>query len=112
MQILVRHAQRVAVLIAGGLLVLVGIALLVLPGPGLLVIVGGLAVLSTEFEWAEGLLVRLKERVSSFSATTWGALGDVKQRLRRFWNRSESAGALNLEPVVELAPISESVQRP
>ena len=36
--------------------------MLVLPGPGLLVIIAGLAILATEYVWAERLLQMAKER--------------------------------------------------
>jgi uncharacterized protein (TIGR02611 family) len=51
-----RNSKRVGITIAGSLLILVGAALLVLPGPGLLVIIAGLAVLATEYVWAQRLL--------------------------------------------------------
>src|SRR6478735_2068744 len=51
---------RVAVFVVGGLIVLAGLAMLVLPGPGWLVIILGVAVLATEFAWAERLLDRVK----------------------------------------------------
>ena len=51
-----RNSKRVGITIAGFLLILVGAALLVLPGPGLLVIIAGLAVLATEYVWAQRLL--------------------------------------------------------
>jgi hypothetical protein len=44
---------RLALIVAGWLLVLIGIAALVLPGPGLLLILAGLVVLSQQYEWAE-----------------------------------------------------------
>lgn len=49
----IRAAKRTAVGVAGAGLVAMGGAMLVLPGPGLLVIIAGLAVLATEFAWAE-----------------------------------------------------------
>jgi uncharacterized protein (TIGR02611 family) len=57
-----RSGKRIAVTIAGGFVVLVGIAMLVLPGPGILVIIAGLAILATEYVWAERLLKMAKER--------------------------------------------------
>ncbi len=50
--------------IAGFGLVIVGIilALPLVPGPGALVIIAGLAVLATEFEWAERWLHRARRR--------------------------------------------------
>ena len=56
---------RVAVVgIVGAALLVAGVVMLVLPGPGLLVIVAGLAVLATEFAWAERWLRRARERAS------------------------------------------------
>ena len=55
------HPLRwLTVAIIGGTFVLVGIALLVLPGPGIAFIIVGLAILATEFVWAETLLHRVK----------------------------------------------------
>jgi uncharacterized protein (TIGR02611 family) len=51
-----RSGKRVAVTIVGFALVLAGLLMLVLPGPGLLVIIAGLAVLATEYVWAERML--------------------------------------------------------
>ena len=52
------HAKKVLIGIIGGFVLLAGIAMLVLPGPAFLVIPAGLAILATEFEWAE----RCKDR--------------------------------------------------
>jgi len=49
---------RALYVVIGFTLVLAGLAMLVLPGPAFLVIPIGLAVLSLEFAWAEGLLGR------------------------------------------------------
>ena len=51
-----RNSKRVAVTIVGFALVVAGLVMLVLPGPGLLVIIAGLAVLATEYVWAERML--------------------------------------------------------
>lgn len=45
-------AKKVAVGIAGGVVLAAGLALIVLPGPAFIVIPAGLAILATEFEWA------------------------------------------------------------
>jgi uncharacterized protein (TIGR02611 family) len=45
-------------------LVFTGAVFLVLPGPGIPIIIAGLAVLATEFTWAEVLLNRTKHHVS------------------------------------------------
>jgi len=57
-----RSGKRIAVTIAGVAVILLGIVMLVLPGPGLLVIIAGLAILATEYVWAERLLRMAKER--------------------------------------------------
>lgn len=53
MKLIQKHLKRVLVEGLGWLLVLVGIAALVLPGPGLLALFAGMALLSTQYEWAE-----------------------------------------------------------
>jgi uncharacterized protein (TIGR02611 family) len=58
-----RHRQRPIVvrllyILVGFTLLLGGVGMLVLPGPAFLVIPVGLAILSLEFGWAEGLLDR------------------------------------------------------
>lgn len=53
---MLRNGKRIGVTIAGAILVLAGLAMLVLPGPGILVIIAGLAVLATEYVWAERML--------------------------------------------------------
>jgi Putative transmembrane protein (PGPGW). len=56
------HPLRwLTVALIGGTFIVVGIALLVLPGPGIAFIVLGLAILATEFVWAETLLHRVKD---------------------------------------------------
>jgi len=57
-----RNGKRVGVTIAGFALILVGIALLVLPGPGWLLIFAGLALLSTEYVWAQRMLNKAKQQ--------------------------------------------------
>lgn len=57
-----RNSRRAAISVVGAALVLVGLALLVLPGPGLLVIIAGLAVLATEYAWAQKTLEKTKEK--------------------------------------------------
>ncbi len=49
-------------IVVGFTLLLGGLGLLVLPGPAFLVIPIGLAILSLEFAWAEGLLERALEK--------------------------------------------------
>lgn len=57
---MIRHTKRFFVLIIGITIVIFGLLLLVLPGPGTLVIIIGLALLATEFVWAERILHKTK----------------------------------------------------
>ena len=62
------NARRLLVLVVGTLLLGAGLAMLLLPGPGILVSIIGLAVLATEFAWAERALDRSKSTAAT--ATT------------------------------------------
>ena len=67
-------AKRVAIEGAGWILVVVGIAALVLPGPGLLALFAGVALLATQYEWAERRLEPVKQKALSTatdSVKTW-----------------------------------------
>ena len=60
--------------IVGWLLVVIGLAALVLPGPGLLALFGGLAILSTRYEWAERRLEPVKKaafKTARDSVSSW-----------------------------------------
>jgi uncharacterized protein (TIGR02611 family) len=60
------HPVRwIGVALVGGTLIVVGVILLVLPGPGLVLIALGVAVLATEFAWAEAVLHRMKNAGSA-----------------------------------------------
>jgi uncharacterized protein (TIGR02611 family) len=48
----------------GATLILVGLVFLVLPGPAFPFIIAGLAILASEFAWAEVLLNRTKHHVN------------------------------------------------
>ncbi|WP_426243321.1 PGPGW domain-containing protein [Nocardioides sp. LHG3406-4] len=69
-----RRLKRVLVEGAGWLLVVLGIAALVLPGPGLLALFAGLALLATQYEWAEKRLEPVKDaalRAAADGVATW-----------------------------------------
>ena len=51
--------------ISGTVVLLAGIAMIALPGPAFIVIPAGLAILATEFEWAQRLKERLKAKFES-----------------------------------------------
>jgi tellurite resistance protein TerC len=56
--------RRILILVIGSTVIVFGVLLLVLPGPGILVIIVGLAILATEFAWAEALLVGARKRAA------------------------------------------------
>jgi uncharacterized protein (TIGR02611 family) len=55
-------ARKTLIGIVGGIVLLAGIAMIALPGPAFIVIPAGLAILATEFEWAQ----RVKERAKDW----------------------------------------------
>lgn len=55
-----RHTKRVTIAVLGGSVVLIGAVLIPYPGPGWLIVFAGLAILATEFSFAERLLGRLR----------------------------------------------------
>ena len=59
-----RSGWQATVTVVGFALLGLGIVLLFLPGPGLLVVIAGLAVLGTQFAWAERALRRVKQRAA------------------------------------------------
>ncbi|WP_104160041.1 PGPGW domain-containing protein [Arthrobacter sp. ZGTC212] len=62
--------RRTGIEVAGWLLIAFGLVALVLPGPGLLGLVGGLAVLSLRYRWANRLLRPVKAK--AFKAAEQG----------------------------------------
>jgi uncharacterized protein (TIGR02611 family) len=60
-----RSTKRIVVFVVGVALVVLGLVLLVLPGPGILVVFLGVAILATEFAWAEVALDKAKAGAAS-----------------------------------------------
>jgi uncharacterized protein (TIGR02611 family) len=65
-----RNGRRAGISVAGFALILAGLAMLVLPGPGVLVIIAGLAVLATEYAWAERALDTTKKKAKAAATKT------------------------------------------
>jgi len=61
---IMQNGKRIAVTIVGGVLLLAGVVCLVLPGPGIVLILAGLAVLASEYVWAEMLLNYAKDKAN------------------------------------------------
>jgi uncharacterized protein (TIGR02611 family) len=68
-----RSTKRLAVLVVGVAILGAGVAMLALPGPGVLVIVVGLAVLATEFAWAERALDRTTAKAATAATKVSGS---------------------------------------
>lgn len=57
--------RKAGVAVAGIVVILIGIPMIPLVGPGWLVVFTGLAILSSEFEWAGRLRDRIRDRFRS-----------------------------------------------
>ena len=55
-----KFLKRIVIAIVGFTVVLIGVAMIILPGPSFIVILLGLAILGTEFVWAQRLLTKAK----------------------------------------------------
>ncbi|MEJ2193378.1 MAG: PGPGW domain-containing protein [Ignavibacteriaceae bacterium] len=55
--------KRVVVTVIGFILLSISILLIIFPGPAFIVIPIGLAILSTEYEWAKKVFAKIKRRV-------------------------------------------------
>ena len=66
--VLLRQVRRLLVFILGVSVLVVGIVMIVAPGPAVVVIPLGLAILATEFVWAQRVLHRLKQGLADAHA--------------------------------------------
>jgi uncharacterized protein (TIGR02611 family) len=69
LRFIARSGKRIAVTVIGFVLLLAGIVMIVTPGPGILLILAGLAVLATEYVWAERLLNLAKQKAAQAKDT-------------------------------------------
>lgn len=80
-----KAVKGILIQVAGWLLVLIGIAALALPGPGLLALFAGMALLATQYSWAERRLEPIKkaalrtaaDSVATYPRVVMSALGVV-----------------------------------
>ena len=56
-----RSGKRIAVTILGFAVLIAGVVMMITPGPGVIVILAGLAILASEWAWAERALDKAKE---------------------------------------------------
>lgn len=63
-----KELRRLLIGIVGGLLLVVGIIAVPYPGPGWLIVFAALALLSTEFEWAQNALEYAKDKYDAWQS--------------------------------------------
>lgn len=63
-----RQIRRIAIGIGGGVVLVVGIVAIPYPGPGWLIVFAGLAILATEFVWAQRVLDVAKGKYDQWQA--------------------------------------------
>ena len=69
-----RSTKRIVIFVVGVALVLLGIALIPLPGPfSIPLMIAGLAVLATEYVWAEKALATVKQQATQAKDKAAGA---------------------------------------
>lgn len=74
-----KSARRVAVAVIGGTVVLIGLLLGPLPFvPAVVLVPLGLAILATEFVWAQRLLKKVKQRARAMAGQTTEEAPDLK----------------------------------
>ena len=56
------HSKRVIIAVVGGLIIVLGLVMVPYPGPGWLVVFAGLAILATEFDKAQLILDKAKDK--------------------------------------------------
>ena len=61
--------RKLIIALIGGTVLLIGVALIVLPGPAFIVIPIGLAILATEFAWAQRAVTRTGRRAHGSQAS-------------------------------------------
>lgn len=61
---MLRAARRFAVLVIGMTVLVIGVIMIVTPGPAIVVIPAGLAILATEFVWADRMLKHIKDKAA------------------------------------------------
>ena len=93
-----RSTVLVGVGLAGGTVTAAGVVMLVTPGPGLLVIIAGLAILATQFTWAEQALDKVKARARS---------ARDQAAVRRFDRREAAAAAAAPDAPPDLGSVPE-----
>jgi uncharacterized protein (TIGR02611 family) len=104
LKFIARSSKRLAVLIVGLAVTVAGFAMLALPGPGLIVIVIGLAILATEFAWAEYLLDKAKEQAAKAKDK---AAEKIRRRRRSGTNGDSAEPWTSADSVADMADVDD-----
>jgi hypothetical protein len=73
---MLKQIRRITIFVLGMSVLLVGIVMIFAPGPAFIVIPAGLAILATEFVWAQKILEALKKRLVPTKETPDAAVSD------------------------------------
>lgn len=84
---------RIGVGVVGGLVLAAGVVMIPYPGPGWLVVFAGLAILATEFSWAERVLRHAKRRYDAWNAWIGRQHGAVRAAV---WTATAAVVVLTL----------------
>ena len=61
---MLKKVKKLIIAVIGFTILIIGFVVIFLPGPAIIIIPVGLAVLATEFVWAQRLLDKFKEKVN------------------------------------------------
>lgn len=102
-----RSSKRAAVFVLGCALLIVGLVMFVTPGPGIVLVVAGLAVLATEFAWAEHLLDKAKKQAARAGQSAQRVPGVAQataaagKLVPRRWRRATATSVVVTETTVD-----------
>jgi hypothetical protein len=102
--VLLRQVRRVIIFVFGISVLVVGIVMIVAPGPAVVVIPLGLAILATEFVWAQRVLHRLKQGLADAHA---GVSQANLPRWVRFFVPKKSGAGTEVQASVPAGAASE-----
>ena len=115
MRFIWHSSRRAAVFVVGVALLTVGLIMFVTPGPGIVLVVAGLAVLATEFAWAEHLLDKAKTQAARAGQSAQRVPGVAKvtaaarRLVPRRWRRATAGGDVADEATVDGVVVADSI---
>lgn len=115
MRFIWRSSKRAAVFVVGVALLTVGFIMFVTPGPGIVLVVAGLAVLATEFAWAEHLLDKAKKQAARAGQSAQRVPGVARvtaaagRLVPRRWRRATATTVVVSDTTVDGVVIAETI---